>query len=359
MVFETYHPLFALPPHIRTLGKDPMWTQCYLGGHVTDPPIALPTVQDVKVTSRGVPAKIVPLSPGLTMAGHSPPTSHPPRPPNVPHPTGGHSHSPGLAQSIGNPHSPGLPQSTGLPHSPSLPYPPGSPKPGIADGDKVITASDPSITIGSSTFQFIADPSGNGGVALVLGSETTIKAGDPATLVNGNSVSVGRFGVVVGDDVSGKTTFVLPSDKAGQAATLINGISVSVGKFGVVIGDDVSGKTTFVLPSEKKAGQPATLINGILVSVGRSGVVVGDDVSGKTTFVLPSDKAGDPATMINGNSISAGFDVVVGDDVSGKATVVFPSSKAVEGGAASARGHIMSAWWVGGLLGVCIGLIYV
>ena len=201
VVFKNnYQPRFAVPDQIRLLNAD--WASCQVLGHMRDPPLAMSSVRSA-ITTKSVPdpyetplpglaPHLVPLYTGIMTGFHGGSA------------TGSHH------QSTKTKSAPPIETGSALHFSRSE-------ESSAHHAQGVSTALEPSITIGPSVFRVLPDLNGNGG-ALILGPKATLVEGDPATVIDGTSVSVGKSGVVVGNASGGEArTIAFPKKDANAS----------------------------------------------------------------------------------------------------------------------------------------------
>ena len=178
------------------------------------------------------------------------------------------------------------------------------------------------LTLGSSVVTASVVPSESG--AVVIGSNT-LSAGGPAQTINGQIVSNGASGLVIG----ASTTIAA----SGSGAVLTLGSSVVTatglpGESGVVV---IDGNTL-------SAGSSAQTINGQIVSNGASGLVVG----GSTTIALSGSTS--PAPAEGATVLTIGGSKVTAAQVAGQTGEVIIDGTTLSAGGAGATiaGQVVS-----------------
>lgn len=315
-----YYPYMLMPPQIRDL--DPNWRTCLFDKYAAfDPPIALHTRGNMFSTINAQPTSIKPLepintpplpgqsggnnfvkptlTPGNLDAGHNPPTSRPPAPPDNtptrtdiprPHepvdvpapvitvgpsiipidPSGGLIIQPGLTLTDGDP--PMIIDGTELSLGPSAIFITDATGTSTIPVPPVSNSHNEFITIGRSVFSI--DTSG----ALVIEPGLTLKTGAPPVTIDSTVISVGHFGIILVDS-KGTSTISIPGvAKTGQL------IAIGSATYTVVSGNLILGDKLTLSMSEA-----AAILSGTTISVGSQGIMI---VSSSRTAIIPIESNG-------------------------------------------------------------------
>ena len=193
------------------------------------------------------------------------------------------------------------------------------------------------IAVGSNSVAYSATPTGGVGAVVSIGGNlytaysaaplaigsTTLSAGGPAGTVDGQRISVGSNGVVVGSSTEAYFAAAAPTETDGAIVTL--GGNVYSASSGAPL---IIGSTTL------SAGGPAALIDGQKISMGPQGIVVGSTTA--------SYSVSGPQSELPNLAVTLGLQVYTASESSGN--VVVGSITLTPGGPAQTiSGEVLSA----------------